>query len=184
MTRFSISKRLGCALGCAALILSTLSVNAGRPSATEITATAGTTFVLTQTPTNASLFTHTVDGVVQVSHIGNCTVHFDVLVTAVSAGLFELRGSLAITNATGATTLNADVEGFGIIDPDNANILNIHYEVVFTGGSGVFTGATGYAEINGFALFTTQGLVQPKGAYATGKATWTMKGTVKPSLRR
>jgi hypothetical protein len=179
MTRFSISRLLGCALGCAALVLSGLSASAGKTGSTEVTANAGTTFVLTQTPTNAALFTHTVDGVVQVSNLGNCTVHFNVLVTAMSATLFGLNGTLTITNAAATATLNADVVGFGIIQSDNANFLDIHYEVAFTGGSGALAGASGYAEINGFGFFTTQGLVQPTGAYATGKATWTMKGTVK-----
>jgi hypothetical protein len=182
MTRFSLSKVLGVALGCAALVLGGISVNAAKSalksSTTEITANAGTTFVLTQTPTNATLFTHTVDGVAQVSNVGNCTVHFNLLVTAMSATLFEINGTWAITNANATTTLNADVVGFGTIDPDNANMLNIHYELEFTGGTGAFAGASGLAELNGFGLFTTQGLVQPTGVYATGKATWTMKGTV------
>ncbi len=172
MTRFSLSKVLGVALGCAALVLSSVSL-----SAAQIRANAGTTFVLYPTA-DPTVLTHTVDGVVQVSLMGNCTVHFDVVVTAKSAELYALKGSLTITSATGAATLKADVAGVGTIDPDNGNFLNIHYKVVFTGGSGAFAHAHGQAEINGFAYFTTQGLVQPAGAYATGKATWTMKGQV------
>ena len=151
---------------------------AAKNRATEITANAGDTFVMTQTPTNASLFTHPVDGVVQVSGIGNCTFHMELLATAMSATLFEVEGTLTITNATGATTLNGDMAGVATIDPDNANFAPVHFEVVFTGGSGAFAKASGLAEINGLAFFTKQGLVQPTGAYATGKGTWTMKGTV------
>ncbi len=175
MKNLSLSKVLGCAIGAAGLLLSNVSA-----SAAEIYASAGTTFVLTQTATNKSVFTHSVDGVVQVSHLGNCTVHFDVLVTAVYSDLFGLKGTLTITNATGASTLKANVEGYGMLETDNQNFLDIHYEVTFTGGTGKFANATGQAAIDGFALFTTQGLAQPTGAYATGKATWTMKGQVQP----
>ena len=173
MKNLSLSKVLACAIGTAGLLLSNVAA-----SAAELYASAGTTFVLTQTATNKSVFTHSVDGVVQVSHIGNCTVHFDVMVTAVYSDLFGLKGTLTITNATGASTLKANVEGYGMLETDNPNFLDIHYEVTFTGGTGNFANATGQAAIDGFALFTTQGLTQPTGVYATGKATWTMKGQV------
>jgi hypothetical protein len=169
MIRFSLFKNFV----CAALVLSSLSV-----SAAEIRANAGTTFDLYPTA-DPGVLTHTVDGVVQVSRMGNCKVHFDVVVTAKSAQVYSLKGSLIITSATGAASLKADVEGYGIIDPANASFLNIHYEVTFTGGSGAFTAARGRAQIDGFAMFTDDGLIQPAGSYATGKATWLMQGDVR-----
>jgi hypothetical protein len=165
MTRFSISQRFGSALACAVLVLSSLPASAEKNSATAITANAGTTFVMSQTPTNASLFPHVVDGVAQVSGLGNCTVHFSLLATAMSATPFEIAGTLAITNSTGATTLNADVAGVGTMDPNNGNFLNIHYEVVFTGGTGAMAGATGFAQIQDAAV---QALLRQGGPVRAG----------------
>src|SRR6266699_2445167 len=74
MTNLSIFKSLGLALGCAALVLTSNSI-----SAADIRVNAGTTFDLIPTA-DPSVFTHTVDGIAQVSLLGNCTVHADVVV--------------------------------------------------------------------------------------------------------
>lgn len=66
------------ALGCAALGFCEASANAG-----EFSANAGTTFLLVPLLSTSPLqFTHTVDGLVEVSSLGDCTVHFDLIVTA------------------------------------------------------------------------------------------------------
>src|SRR5258705_9597807 len=74
MTKLSRFKSLGLALGCVALILTGNSI-----SAADIRANGGTTFDLLPTA-DPGVFTHTMDGVVQVSLLGNCTVHADVVV--------------------------------------------------------------------------------------------------------
>ena len=166
MTRFSLFKGLGLALGCAALALTTNSI-----SAADIRANGGTTWTLEPTA-DPSLFTHTVDGIVQVSLLGNCTVHADVIVhfPANPSQPPSLNGSFTFTTADGATTLKAKAEGTGTPDPANPSFfLNFQYHVTFTGGSGQFATARGEAEIKGVALFTSP---------SAGKATWKMKGQV------
>ena len=74
MTKFSLFKGLSLALGCAALLPTSNSI-----SAADIRVNAGTTFDLIPTA-DPSVFTHTVDGIAQVSLLGNCTVHADVVV--------------------------------------------------------------------------------------------------------
>jgi len=165
MTRFSITKNLGLALGCAALILASNSI-----SAADIRVNAGTTFDLLPTA-DPGVFTHTVDGIAQVSLLGNCTVHADVVVRfpASPSQPPTLNGSFTFTAADGGTTLKATVEGTATPDPANPSFLNFQYHVTFTGGTGQFAAARGEAEIDGVALFTSP---------SAGKATWTMKGHV------
>src|SRR6267143_3928303 len=156
---------VGLALACAALLLTSNSINAA-----DIRANGGTTFDLLPTA-DPSVFTHTVDGIAQVSLLGNCTVHADVLVRfpANPSQPPTLKGSFTFTSADGTATLKATVEGTGTPDPANPSFLNFHYDVTFTGGSGQFASARGEAEINGAAMFTSP---------STGKATWKLKGHV------
>ena len=165
MTKLSLFKSLGLALGGAALVLTPNSI-----SAADIRVNAGTTWTLTPTA-DPSVFTHTVNGVAQVSLLGNCTVHADVVVRfpPSSDQPPTLNGSFAFTTANGATTLKATVEGTGTPDPANPGFLNFHYHVTFAGGSGQFAAARGEADIDGVALFT---------APSAGTATWTLKGFV------
>ncbi len=165
MIRFSLFKHLGLALGCSALILTSSSI-----SAAEIRVNAGTTFDFMPT-TDPTVFTHTIDGIAQVSFLGNCTVHADVVARfPASPGQPPiLKGSFTITTADGATTLKAAVEGTATPDPANPSFLNFQYHVAFTGGSGQYVAARGEAEIRGAAMFT---------AASAGKATWKMKGHV------
>src|SRR2546426_1006097 len=126
-------------------------------NAAALQANGGTTWTLGQTA-DPSVFTHTVNGVVQVSLLCNCTVHADVLVRfpANPSQPPALNGSFTFTTADGATTLKAIVQGTGTPDPANPAFLNFHYHVTFAGGSGQFTAARGEAEIDGLALFTAQ----------------------------
>jgi hypothetical protein len=165
MTKLNILKGLGLALGCAALLLSGHCI-----SAAEVRANAGTTFLLTPTA-DPNVLTHTVDGVAQVSPLGNCTVHADVEVRLPTGPgqPIALKGILTITTADGATSLKGAVEGAATPDPANSSFLNFHYQVAFTGGSGQFAAARGDAKIEGVALFTS---------LSAGKATWKMKGQV------
>ena len=171
MKTFNLFKAITLALACAALAMTTTTP----AEAGVIKAHAGTTFVLTPVAFDANgiptKYTHTVDGVVRVSLLGNCTVHFDVIVGAPKTATdpFTLVGTCRITSADGATTLDAEVEGTGTFDPANSNFLNFHYDVKFTGGTGQMANARGTADIDGFAMFTSA---------STGKATWLLEGKV------
>ena len=158
------------ALGCAALAMITIPAQAA-----VIKANAGTTFVLSPVPGHSDQLTHSIDGVVRVTILGNCTFHGDVLIYLPTAAgkPYLLAGSCRFTSADGATTLDAQVEGIGTPDPANLSFLNIHYEVKFTGGTGEMANARGKGEIDGFGMFTSE---------TTGKATWLLQGNV--STRR
>ena len=165
MKQFSLSNSISLALACAALLLTSNSVNAA-----DIRVNAGTTWNLGPTA-DPHVLTHTVDGIVQVSLLGNCTFHADVLV-GVPAGPsqpYTLKGAFTFTMADGTTTLNADAVGIATPDPANASFLNFEYHVTFTGGSGPFARARGEGAVDGAALFVTP---------SSGKATWTLKGHV------
>lgn len=166
MKKLNLFKAITLALGCVALAMTTIPADAG-----VIKANAGTTFILTPVPGSTTEFPHTVDGVVQVSLLGNCTVHFDVIMFAPKTAKdpFTLLGTLRITSADGTTTLDADVVGKATVDPANANFLNLHYDVKFTGGTGTMAHARGKADIDGFAMFTSA---------TTGTATWLLQGKV------
>ena len=174
MKKHNVVKSLALALGSAALLWGTINLPASDTlsrNAAALRANGGTTFDLLPTAV-PGVFTHTVNGIAQVSLLGNCSVHADVIVQF-STNPDEpaiLNGSLTFTTADGATTLTTHVEGTGTPDPANPNsFLNFQYQVRFTGGSGRFAAARGKAAINGAALFTSA---------STGKATWTLQGYV------
>ena len=170
MTKLNLFKSITLALGCVTLAITSLPAQAG-----GVKGHAGTTFTLSPiefgpggVPTK---YTHTVDGVVRVFELGNCTFHADVIITqATPNDPFVLTGTFLITTANGTTTLNADATGIGTPDPTNPNLfLNFHYDIKFTGGTGSMTNARGAADVDGFAMFTSQ---------LGGKATWLIEGNV------
>jgi len=174
MTKLNLFKLMTLALGCAALAMTTVPAQAG-----VVKGHAGTTFTLTpvtfDTSGNPTKFTHTVDGVVRVFEIGNCTFHADVIVLPPKPNTTDpwlLAGTFRITSANGATILNADAVGTATPDPANpALFLNFHYDVKFTGGTGAMTNARGTAVVDGFAMFTDV-------ATGKGNATWLIQGNV------
>ena len=134
-----------------------------------ITANAGTTFELGSTG-DPLVLSHTVDGLAQVSLIGNCTVHFDTLVQVPPPGeAWKVSGSMRFASADGSSVLRMDVTGWVMFDPANPAFANFHYDGVITSGEGEFAGARGKAEIDGAGLLTSA---------TTGKATWLLKGNV------
>jgi len=169
MKTFNLFKAITLLLGCAALAM-TITTSA---EAAVIKANAGTTFVLIplefDANGNPTKFTHTVDGVVRVSSLGNCTVHFDVIAVPRPDGTFGAAGTCQITTADGNTTLNAEVTAAVAPDPANPYFANFHYDVKFIGGTGQMANARGTADIDGFAMFTSA---------STGKATWLLEGNV------
>jgi hypothetical protein len=194
MKRMSLTKVLSLALGCAALVFGGTSA-----SAREFFASAGTTFILVPLPnTSPQLFSHTVDGVVEVSPLGACTVHFDLIVTATSDSRrpYDVEGTQIITTADGKSTVTSSVKGYLSSNPANATFLGIQYKLTFTGGTGQLTGAQGKTSLSGFAALALNpgyvdlpgtpdvyppdaDLMAPGAGNLTGKACWMMKGNLK-----
>jgi hypothetical protein len=172
MSQLNLFKTIILALTCAATLLTTAPARAD-----ELKAHAGTTFTLIPVEFdnhgNPTKFTHTVDGVVRVSQIGNCTVHFDVVVVPHPDGTFTGVATFRITSADGQTTL--DGEGVAKVTPAEPGFGDFHYDVKFVGGTGLMTNARGVAQIDGFAMFTSQ---------SAGKATWLMHGHLTTHSRR
>ena len=168
MTKFNLFRLITLALGCAVLAMITPCVEAG-----VIKGHAGTTFDLIPVEFDSNgrptKFTHTVDGVVRVFELGNCTVHADVIATPLPDGSFTATGTFRITSADGGTTLDAKAVAVVTIDPANPLFGNFHYDVIFTGGTGQMANAHGTGDIDGFAMFTSQ---------TTGKATWLLQANV------
>jgi len=193
MKKMSLTKVLSLALGCAALVLGGTSA-----SAREFFASAGTTFILVPLPnTSPQLFTHTVDGVVEVSPLGACTVHFDLMVTATrdSKRPYDVEGTQTITTADGKSSVTSSVKGYLSSNPANATFLGINYKLTFIGGTGQLTGARGKTLLSGFAALALNpgsidlpgtpnvyppdaDLIAPASGNLTGKACWTMKGNL------
>ncbi len=186
MTKLSLFKVLGLALGSAALLLGPITV-----SAEEFHANAGTTFILAPASTPGGPRSHTIDGVYLNSLLGDCTFHATAnLVETASPTYFLITdGLFTITTADGASTLTASADGTLIVNPANGYMADIQYKVTFTGGTGRLARARGSAELHGFVYFTDIDLTQPgedSNAYGivpaganTGKACWLMDGDLK-----
>ena len=179
MKKSALIKAASMTLGLAALVAvqsngGSRDDDRGRQHGHRITANAGSTFTLLPSGTPGVL-NHTVDGVVQLSVLGNCTFHADVkayLPTAAGEP-FVLTGTAIFTSADGSATLAIEVEGWAAPDPANpGSFVDFHYDVTITGGTGKFATARGSGEIDGFGMFTSE---------STGKATWTMTGHVAPA---
>lgn len=171
--RLNLIKTLGLMLSSGALALGSAQVNGQDTlpaNAAALRANAGNTFVLTPTA-NPSVFKITADGVVQVSVMGNCSEHAELLVQfPASAGQpILLNGTGTLTSSDGATTLNFSVSGTATPDPANPAFFNNNYQATFTGGTGAFASAKGVAQISELVKFSSQ---------TAGTGTWTMKGYV------
>jgi hypothetical protein len=193
MKRMSLTKTLCLALGCATLLFGGTSA-----SAREFSAFAGTTFILVPVPsTSPQLFTHTVDGVVEVSPLGACTVHFDltVITTSDSKRPYDVEGTQTITTADGKSSVTSSVKGYLSSNPANASFLGINYKMTFISGTGQLAGAHGKTSLSGFAALAMNpgyldlpgtldvyppdaDLMLPGSGNLTGKACWTMKGNL------
>src|SRR5262249_38993651 len=154
-------KRFGALMiACGFLALGSIQMNAGDTlpaNAAALRASAGITFALTPTA-DASVFEITVDGVVQVSLMGNASEHADVLVQfPTSAGQpVTLSGTVTLTASDGASTLKFSVTGTATPDPANPAFFNNSYQATFTGGTGAFASATGVAQISEAVRFNSQ----------------------------
>jgi hypothetical protein len=206
MTKLSSSKILGLALGCAALVLGAIyaSADSKHSERNEFSAHGGTSFVLHPT-SNPGVYSHTVDGVVRVSGLGDCTFHAEVLVTYIpSSGTYVFADNAGDQTFT-FTTVNGDmlyasVAGGGTPNPANPQlVIDFYYHLTFTGGTGKFANAHGKAElVDGLAVFGNGGaglgaddapggppvfppaadLVSPASGDFTGKACWIIFGNL------
>ncbi len=75
MRTHKLNNAIAIALGCVALAMITVPAQAA-----VIKANAGTTFVLSPVPGHSDQLTHSIDGIVRVTILGNCTFHGDVLI--------------------------------------------------------------------------------------------------------
>ncbi|HEV2391109.1 MAG TPA: hypothetical protein VG146_01965 [Verrucomicrobiae bacterium] len=201
MTKLSLSRIISLTLGCAALVPGGTSANAR-----EFHGHGGTTFVMTPVPSSSpQQYAHTVDGVVWISLLGDCTFHAVVMATVPTppSVVWPLTdGIFTITTPDGTSTLTATAEGYATSNPENPAILDLYYKVTFTGGTGKLAHAHGTAElIDGFASLATSpgfedfpgftGLVYPPNADLidpnsepgqsgdlTGKACWLIVGNL------
>ena len=192
MTRLNLSKVLGLALGCAALVLGAIYVSADqKPSHWKpFHANAGTTFVLLPASTPGAPRSHNIDGVVRVSSMGDSTFHATAnLVATANPDYFLITdGIFLFTSADGSSTLTATAAGALVVNPANPYMADIQYDVTFTGGTGSQAGAHGFGKLQGMVMFTTIDLVQsddttvppepaaPPAGSATGKACWLLDG--------
>ena len=192
MTKLNLSKVLGLALGCAALLLGAIYMSADpKPSESKLFhANAGTTFVLLPASTRGGPRSHNIDGVVRVSVLGDCQFHATAnLVETTTPGSFLITdGIFLFTSADGKSTLKATAEGTLVVNPVNPYMGDIEYDVTFTGGTGSQAGAHGFGKLQGMVMFTTIDLVQPDdttvppeppappAGSSTGKACWLLDG--------
>src|SRR5262245_2729421 len=92
-----------------------------------MTANAGTRFTLGPSD-QPGVLKHTVDGVAQVSVIGNCLVHFDVLAYPAPPGVpWNLEGTMYFLYPNDGSILRLKVIGWALPDP-NVPIGNGHYD--------------------------------------------------------
>ena len=193
MKKMSLTKVLSLVLSCGALVFGGTSA-----SACDFSANAGTTFILVPVPnTSPLLFTHTVDGVVEVSPLGDCTVHFDLMVTATgdSKRPYDVEGTQTITTADGKSSVTSSVKGYLSSNPANATFLGINYKLAFISGTGQLAEAKGKTSLTGFAALALNpgytdlpgtpnvypvdaDLIAPAAGDLTGKACWVMTGNL------
>jgi hypothetical protein len=165
---------LALAIVCAALVTSPYAVRAddNRANSSAIRATTGNTFALVPT-SDPSVFGHPVDGVAQVSLLGNCHFHGESTIYMPTSAGQSIRivssSPWSLTSSDGADSLRFDVEGTAAFDPANPLFANITYHASFVGGTGKFVDAKGNATMEVTAMFTSQ---------LAGLANWTMKGIV------
>jgi len=175
MKKIHAVKILALGLGCAALVWASAPSKAGDTlpaNAAALRANAGNKFALVPTG-NPYVFGHPVDGVAQVSLLGNCHFHGEGEVRLpASPGepiVILSTSPWTLTASNGTNSLQFDVQGTATFDPVNPSFANLTYTATFVGGTGAFVGATGTATFEVTAQFESA---------LDGWATWTMKGFV------
>lgn len=175
MKKINVLRAVVLASTCAALAISRPSAGADddvKDNAAAIRVTTGNTFALVPTG-DPNVFGHPVDGVAQVSIMGNCHFHGESTVYLPTSAGQPIRilstSPWTLTSSDGANSLHFDVEGTAIFDPANPLFANLTYTVRFVGGTGKFARARGTGAMEVTARFTSQ---------LSGLANWTMQGVV------
>ena len=141
-------------------------------NAAAIRVTTGNAFALVPTD-DPTVFGHPVDGVAQVSAVGNCHFHGDATIYLPTSAGQQIRivssSPWTLTSSDGAHSLKFNAVGTATFDPANPLFANLTYQVTFVGGTGKFAGATGSGTMDVTAEFTSQ---------LAGLATWSLKGVV------
>ena len=118
-----------------------------------------------------TIFKAAVNGVAEISLLGNCTDHADLDVRfPTSPGQPVLVSGLGtFTSVDGINSLSFTVTGSATPDPGNPAFFNARYQLKFTGGSGALASATGsrpdrggdhvYLATNGSASWVLEGVV-------------------------
>ena len=175
MKKLPLLRTLALALTCAALSISRFPVGADdgpSTNAAAIRVTTGNTFALVPT-SDPNVFGHPVDGVAQVSLMGNSHFHGEATIylpTRAGRPIRILSSSpWTLTSSDRANSLKFDTEGTATFDPANPLFANLTYKVTFVGGTGRFARARGTGTMEVTAEFTSA---------LGGLANWTMKGVV------
>lgn len=175
MKKLHLVRILALTLTCVALAVSRSKVGADdgpAANAGAIRVTTGNTFALVPT-SDPNVFGHPVDGVAQVSNMGNCHFHGEATIYLPTAAGQPIRiissSPWTLTSSDGANSLKFDTDGTATFDPANPLFANLTYKVTFVGGTGRFARATGTGTIEVTAEFTS---------VLGGLANWTMKGVV------
>ncbi len=175
MKKLNLLRALALTVTCLALAVSRSPVRGDGDlpaNAAAIRVTTGNTFALVPT-SDPNVFGHPVDGVAQVSLMGNCHFHGEghvYLPTSPGQPIRILSSTpWTLTSSDGANSLKFDAEGTAAFDPANPLFANLSYKVKFVGGTGAFVGATGTGTMEVTAEFTSA---------LGGLANWTMKGVV------
>lgn len=175
MKHIKLLATIALAAACAAVTVSRSRANVSGtlPSnAAAIWVTTGNTFALVPTD-DPNVFGHPVDGVAQVSLMGNCHFHGDGTIYLPTSAGQPIRilsdAPWKLTSSDGANSLQFDAEGTATFDPANPQFANLTYSVKFIGGTGAFIGASGTGTMEVTAEFTSA---------LGGLANWTMKGVV------
>jgi len=171
MTRLSLFKSLGCALGCAALVLATAAV--APPRTVPIGRTFGTTFKLIPTPT-PGVFDDPIEGVGNVPTLGFCTVVVEQTVDFRTDPPTLNPSEWVLTFADG-DQLNVSFHGIGTPDQTNPAFVRLSATRAITGGTDRFLNATGELRAPGVAHVDT-----PPGVFpAEGHGTFALEGLVR-----
>jgi len=173
MTKLSLFKRLGLALGCAALVLTTASVHP--PRTIPIDGTFGTTFKLIPTAT-PGVFDDPIEGVGNVPRLGLCTIVVEQTVDFRTDPTTLNPSDWVLTFADG-DQLNVSFHGIGTLDQTNPAFVKLSGTGTITGGTGRFHNATGQLRAPGAAHVDTLPGVFP----AEGHGTFALEGLVRLS---
>ncbi len=171
MTKLSLFKNLGLALGCAGLIL--FGTAAHQPPRTIVLdGTFGTSFKLIPTET-LGVFDNPIEGIGNFRTLGPCTIVIRQTVDFRNNPP-TLASAWVLTFADG-DQLSIASEGTGTPNEMNPTFFSLAGEGIITGGNGRFANATGVVRFPGVAHVDTTPEVSP----AAGHGTFILEGCVR-----